>query len=104
MIKINSQEQCTERTLSNPCTAILPYCFGTKAKQEDISLIQMQEVTGLSVGAITSIAGVLASVQQNFNTPMLNLGKEFVADIVLAIEKLDWPALAHLGHVLRLSA
>ena len=61
VIKINAlQAMCSEDAFKPPA---LPYCFGTKAKQEDTALVQIQEITGLLGSAITSAMVALASVR-----------------------------------------
>ena len=61
-IRVNSLHTMYSKDAFKP--PALPYCFGTHVKQEDTKLVQIQEVTGLLGGAITSILQVLASVRQ----------------------------------------
>ena len=52
------------------------YCFSTKAKQEDISLVQIQEIAGLLGGAIISTMVALALMQQRLQQAATELGED----------------------------
>ena len=54
----------------------LLYCFGTYIKQEDAQLEQIQGVTGLLGGAITSTSVALASGRQRLKHVVTDLGQE----------------------------
>ena len=63
----------------------LPYCFGTKAKQEDAALVQIQEIAGLLGGAITSPMEALTLVRQHLQQTATELGEDLANEIVLAL-------------------
>ena len=52
-LKINAMQAMYGEDAFKP--SALPYCFGTKVKQQVIPFMQIHEITGLSGGAITSI-------------------------------------------------
>ena len=81
-----------------------PYCFHTKAKEDDVPLVQIEEIEGLLGGIVTSIMVALASVWQRLLQAGTEAGEDVTTDIVLALEELDSPASTHLGHALRLTA
>ena len=61
VIKINPLHTMYGRDTFKP--PALPYCFGTKAKREDIPLVQIQDTAGMLQGAITSMMVLLALVR-----------------------------------------
>ena len=101
VIKINAlQVMYSGDALKPPA---LPYCFGTKVKQEDTALVQIQEITGLLGGSITSTLVALASVRQQLQWAATEL-EDLTTDIVLTFKELYGPASTQLGHALRLVA
>ena len=72
VIKINSLQAMYGKDAFK--TPVLPYCFGTKVKQEDTPLVQIQEIAGLLGGAITSIIVALALVRQHLQQAATELG------------------------------
>ena len=100
VIKINALQVMYNKDTFKP--PALPYCFGTKAKQKNVFLVQIQKIAGLLEGAITSMMVALASVRQWLQQVATELGKDLPMDIFLAGEELDGPASMGLGHALRL--
>ena len=102
VIKINAlQVMYGEDTFKSPA---LPYCFGTKVKQEDVALVQIQEILGLMGGNHPYNGGsmALASLRQRLQQAATELGEDLVSDIVLTLRELDVPASTHFGHALGL--
>ena len=92
---------CSEDAFKPPA---LPYCFGTKAKHEDAALVQIQEITGLPGGVITSTMVALMLVRQYLQQPATELGEDLTADIVFTLKELDGPASTRIGHASKLAA
>ena len=82
----------------------LPYCFGTKAKQNDAALVYIQEIAGPLGGTIILTMVALASVRQHPQQAATELGEDLTTDNVLDLEELDGPVPTRLGHALRLAA
>ena len=82
----------------------LPYCFATQARQEDVPMVHIQEISGLLGEAITSTMVALALVWWKLQHAATELGENLTKDTVLAVDELDGPILTCLGHALRLIA
>ena len=95
VIKINALHVTYGRNVLQPFA--LPDCFGTKAKQEDSPLVQIQHIVGLLGGAITSIMVALASVWQRLQQAATQLGEDLTTHS-------PCPASPCLGHALKFMA
>ena len=81
---------------------VLPYCFGTRVKQEDTQLMQLQEGSRFLGCAFMSTMVALVSVWQRLQQAAMDLGPEMSSEMILVIKELDGVASTKLGHALYL--
>ena len=70
----------------------LPCCFGTRLKQEDTALVQIQEIAQLLGAAIIFTMVALVSVRQWLQQVAMELGEDLTTDIMFTLEELNGPA------------
>ena len=73
-------------------------CFGTKATQEVVPLVQIQELVGLLGNVFIPIIVTLASDQHRLQQAVAELGKDLMVDVVFTLKELDGPTSICLGH------